>query len=242
MNIEIPALNKFLNNNCVKKFIYKNINKSQIHLGISYQLVSEKYAGFKLYATKDNDEELKDFNYDLYKKFIEYKPLLAHEQEKSGLSIRTQIDRYGDEPIFYFYNEFKNEIQLPDEPYPESVKGISLKSTGEKCHYFRYKKETHYNVLLKILNQFFMHYTEPSVESIINEIDLIDYSINSNKHSQIALYPYKGLINLHPLAAEDSVKLKEQLDIDVRSCSIHIDEKLQPLSICIYYKNIFKYL
>lgn len=241
MNIEIPALKKFLNNNYVDKFITNNINKSQIHLGISYQLTSEKYAGFKLYATKENDEKLKEFNQNIYEKFIEYKPLLAHEQEKSGLSIRTQIDRYGNEPIFYFYNEFKNEIQLPDEPYPEAVKGISFKSTGEVCHYFRYKKETHFNALLKILNQFFMHVKELSAESIINEIDSLEYSINSNKHSQIAIYPYKGLINLTPIALEDSIKLKKQLNINVRSCSIHIDEKLQPLTICIYYKNILKH-
>jgi len=242
MNIEILELKDFLNNKDVKSFVNMNMHKSQTGLGISYKLNSKNYDGFKIYATMESEEELIHFNPRLYKIYLKYKPLFATEAGKAALSIRTQVSAHGNNPIFYVYSDLKNGIELNDEPYVGSIKGISLKSTGEVCHYFRYKKETCLDSILNILCLFFKESKEYLIESILKEIDYLEYAVNVNNHKKITLSPFTGLTDHNILALEDSIKLKKNLNTDIRSCAIHMNENNRLLTMDTYYKNVLKYI
>jgi len=211
------SLSYFLNISSVNRFIekYKNVENS----GFAINYINNKRIGYKIYSQIKNENELKEFNLPLYRKFCSYNN--SFNQFKAvSISLRTRNENFD----FYVFASYDNE------------KSVSIKYPGDRiCNYSFYNKN--HNKFLSILEQF----KKAGKHSNFNKIDRIEYAINYNNCQQIVVRRYIDFLKNDSLSLKDYDYFKEKFNLLPCATSIDIDTNFNLLSVAsYYYQNLDK--
>lgn len=205
------SFNNFLTISSVKNFIdnFKNIDNS----GFAINYLNNKRIGFKIYSQIFNEDEFKNFNYGLYKKFISL-GFLFNDFSAVSLSLRTRNNNFD----YYVFASF------------DEKRSISIKYPGDRiCNYCFYNKgDFEFN---SIINRF----KTAAKFTDLNKINTVEYALNYNKNEQIVVRRNNDLLKNDILSLKDFSYFKDCFKLYPCATSIDIDKNQEMLSIATYY-------
>lgn len=190
--------------------------------GINYK--NQNRVSFKLYGELKNIEELKSFNFTLYKKIEEFIPLMADLPFKRRFHVALKCKN--NKIVEYFHFKFKNDVFFFSVPYPEcSYQGMSIEEDIIRP-YFYYENNS------KLIKSDF---------NILQNVNHIEFA-QTKDYKKINLgtkdHPYNNFLNLDRLALDDSIILKKFFNQEIITTGKYND--IPTPTVAIYYYDCFK--